>query len=188
MQRLIITPRNQIPLPCQKHFRILWRSCSKSQTGNGNWCSLVVHVRSRGNHSGGRCWWVVFLISIMNHGGLKWRLRFLIFPVCPEGFSQSISIFFLSKINQRFHNVFAYGCPDRGRAFDKSQTKNFSKDYITYAINIDPSPQSDGHFEGNFLQLWKPWNQHISDIRSCTLHTSLWLRWLSDHIITSHNS
>ena len=43
-------------------------------------------------------------------------------------------------LSQGFHNVFAYGCPDRGRAFDKSQTKNFSKDYIIYAINIDPSP------------------------------------------------
>ena len=37
-------------------------------------------------------------------------------------------------VRQRFHNVFTYGYPDRGREF-----------------------VSDGHFEGNFLQLWKPW-------------------------------
>ena len=42
-----------------------------------------------------------------------------------------------------------------GGNLTESQTKSFSKDCIIYAINIDPSPKSDGHFEGNFLQLWK---------------------------------
>ena len=41
---------------------------------------------------------------------------------------------------QRFHNVFAYGCPDRGREFDKKRDKIFSKDCIIHAINIDPLP------------------------------------------------
>ena len=28
---------------------------------------------------------------------------------------------------QRFHNVFAYGCPDRGREFDKKSDKELFK-------------------------------------------------------------
>ena len=60
------------------------------------------------------------------------------------------------KKTQRFRDVFAYGCPDRGRAFDKSQTKNFSKDYIIYAINIDPLP----------LKWWSFWRKFPSIVEA----------------------
>ena len=39
----------------------------------------------------------------------------------------------------------------------KSETKDFSKDCVVYAINADLSPHTNGLFGGNFLQLWKPW-------------------------------
>ncbi len=45
----------------------------------------------------------------------------------------------------------------RMRVFAKSETKDFSKDCVVYAINAHLSPYITGLFEGNFLQLWKPW-------------------------------
>ena len=54
-----------------------------------------------------------------------------------------------------------------GGNLTESQTKSFFKRlYNIYAINIDPCPWSDDHFEGNFLQLWKPWAyaSFISDV------------------------
>ena len=77
--------------------------------------------------------------------------------ISVDELSVTLSSWFLNELSiQRFHNVFAYGCPDMGRDLTKSQIKSFSKDCIIYAINIEPSSRRDGYFEGNFLQLWKP--------------------------------
>ena len=45
------------------------------------------------------------------------------------------------NLNQRFHNVFAIGCPDWGRKFDKKWDIELLKRlYDMYNCNIDPSP------------------------------------------------
>ena len=43
---------------------------------------------------------------------------------------------------QGFHKLFACGCPDRGREFDKRRDKELLKRYdcILYTINTDPPP------------------------------------------------
>ena len=44
--------------------------------------------------------------------------------------------------NTGFHNIFEQGRPYGGKKIDKMKDKELSKDFIKYAINIQPTPSA----------------------------------------------